>query len=210
MSKKILSLVIIGVILIVASIVAYTLIPRATLLMSVAPEELVVTINGKDRNVKTGDSLSVKPGDITIKLSREGFETVTEKITIKDGEKIEILKALVPTNNEARALLETEKSQAIIQRITNSTMQRDTDELLKKYPLLSELPINDKFYTITSCPSKLFPGNTKVLAICVNLYDMEAQQSAYEDVKNRGYDLDTYETYYVDASYNSTSLPDRD
>jgi hypothetical protein len=210
MSKRTIRLILIGAALLIIGLIVYALIPRASLLMSIAPEDFTVTINGHSQQAKTGDSITVTPGDISLSVSRDGFDTYTQKLTIKNGEKVEILQALNPKTDDAKALLNTAKSQAVIQRVTNAKMKAATDQLVKNYPILAVLPINDKFYTITTCNSKLHPNDATKTAICVNLYDLEAKQSAIDDVKQRGFNLDNYETYFVDASYNSASQQNGD
>lgn len=206
MSRRALIALIIGFfgIVIIGSLL-YLFIPKASLLMSIAPEEATVTINGGVHQVKTGDRLTVAPGTLTITIARDGFDTYTEKRTIKNGENVEILQALTPKTDEARTLLQTTKSQAIIQRIAGNTMKTATDQLDKDYPILSILPIQEKYYSITTCKSQKYPNDTSKVAICVYLYDMEAQQMATDEVKQKGFDLNNYESYYVDATYTPQS-----
>jgi hypothetical protein len=184
------------VLLFLIGLIIYSFIPRATLVMSVAPEEFTVTIDGKDKSVKTGDSITVTPGDVSFKISRDGFDDYTQTISIKNGERVEVLQALNPKTDEARRLLTSDISQAIVQRVTNMKLQKTTDTLTSTYPLLAELPINDKFYNVHLCESRLHPGDASKVAVCITLYDLEAKQSAIDDVKGRGFNLDDYEAYY--------------
>jgi hypothetical protein len=184
------------VLLFLIGLIIYSFVPRATLVMSVAPEEFTVTIDGKNTDIKTGDSITVTPGDVSFKISRDGFDDYTQTISIKNGERVEILQALNPKTDEARRLLNSDVSQAIIQRVTNVKLQKTTNDLTKTYPLLAELPINDKFYTVSLCESRLHPDDASKVAVCVTLYDPEAKQSAIDDVNGRGFDLNEYETYY--------------
>lgn len=208
--RTIITLIIVSFIAIVIGIIVYALIPKATLLMSVAPEDVTVTINGDTHKVKTGDVITVAPGTLDVSISRDEFDTYTQKVTVKNGEQVEILQALNPKTDAAKALLQTEKSQAIIQRITGNSMKVATDKLTKDFPIISVLPINDKFYTIAVCDSKKYPNDKTKVAICVSLYDMEAKQSAIDDVVRRGFNLNDYETYFIDASYNSAAQSNGD
>ncbi len=202
MSRRKLTIFILSALVLAAGItITYLLMPRATLLLSVAPEEFTVSVYGKEHTKKTGDTLKVSPGDVIVTISHEGFTTLTKKITIKNGETVEILEALVAQTEDARKLLATEKSQAIIQRIQAAKTKEVVDDTLKNYPIMSVLPIKDKYYTIEPCASREFPKDTSKIAICVNLYNLEAKPSSIEDVKSRGYNLDDYETYFVDKSY---------
>ncbi len=210
MSKRTIRLILIGAALLVIGLIVYALIPRASLLMSIAPEDFTVTVNGHSQQVKTGDSITVTPGDISLSVSRDGFDTYTQKLTIKNGEKVEILQVLNPKTDEAKALLNTDKSQAIIQRVTNVKMKEATDKLSKDYPILSILPLSEKYFTVTTCPSQKYPKDSTKIAICVNLFNLEAKQQAIDTVSQKGFDLNNYETYFVDASYNSPSQQNGD
>lgn len=203
MTRRTITLLIIGFIVLATIIgVIYALIPRATIMLSVAPEEFTVSVNGQTSSKKTGDSISVTPGDITIGISHDGFDTYTQKISIKNGEKTEILQALTAQTDAARALLKTEKSQLIIQRIKGNQTNSTVTDLTKNYPLISVLPINDKYYTITPCDSKKYPNDKTKIAICITLFNLEAKQSALDDITSRGFKTTDYEIIFVDASYD--------
>jgi hypothetical protein len=209
--KNIIQIAVALLALLIVGFVVYSLIPRATLLMSVAPEEFTVTINGHDKKVKTGDEISVTPGDVKFTISRDGFDSYTHTVSIKNGQKVEILQALKPQTDEARKLLETEKSQAIIQRVTNVNLEKASNNILKDYPLVAQLPINDKFYSVRICESQLHPNDATKVAVCVLLYNPEAKQSAIDDVTSRGFDLNDYETYFQSPDdEESTHEPEQD
>ena len=191
--------------LVIGIAVTYALMPRSTLLLSIAPEEFTVSVYGKDHQKKTGDTINVSPGDVIVKISHEGFQTLTKKITVKNGETFEILEALVPLTDEAKKLIATEKSQAIIQRIQGVKTTEKVDDMLKTYPIIGVLPIKDKYYTIEPCPSRKYPKDVSKIAICVNLYNIEAKPSSIKDVESRGFNLDDYETIFIDKSYRSAS-----
>lgn len=206
MSKRTLIIILITtVVLLGVGLLVYQLIPHGTLKMSVAPDEVTVTINGKERTVTTGDSIRVDPGELTIEISRDEFDPHTEKLTIKNGETVEILVALFPKTKNAKALLNTEKSDAVIQRVTGRAMEATASQLRKDYPIISSLPIKDKYYTVTICESEKHPNDTTKVAICIELYNLEAKQAAIDDIAERGFNLNNYEHYFVNARYDSPS-----
>jgi len=199
-------LILLTVIIFVAAIVGvivYSAIPRATIYFVVAPTEFTATINGKKHSVKNGDSLTVSPGDITVELSRDEFDSHTETFTIAKGETKEVLYALNPLTDAARALLETDEAQLVIQRIGGKKVEQGAAELTDKYPLLAELPIVDRFYKIVVCDSEAYPEDRTKFAICVRLFDLQAKQSAIDEVARRGYLLSDYEVIYEDNTYET-------
>ena len=192
----------------IIGLIINALIPRATILFSVAPHNITVSINGKTQSVTNGQKISVSPGTISLTLSRSEFKDYSEQIQIKNGETQEVLYALTPLTDAAKQLLNTDESQQIIQRIGNNTIQAGAADLAKKYPILNILPINDKFYTILPCDSVKYPGDKTKVAICVKLYDMQAKQSALDDMTNRGFNPTDYETIFIDNSYQTLNSGD--
>jgi hypothetical protein len=190
-----------GVLVIVAII--YALIPRATITFSVAPEEVQVEVNGKNHTVQNGQSITVAPGDITVIVSRNEFDSYTEKFTVKNGETYEVLAALVAKTLAAERLLQTPGSQAVIQRVEGRKVERGAAELVSKNPLLKELPIIDKFYKIIVCNSQAYPDDTSKFAICVQLYELEARDAALNDIRGRGYNPEDYEIIVQDLTYET-------
>jgi len=191
--------------LIIIGIIINALIPRATLLFSVAPESVKVMINGKSHDVTNGQSITIAPGEVTIEISRDEFSSYSEKLTVKNHETKEILVALDAQTEIAKQLLLTAGAQKIIQRVGGKKVQQGGDALMKAYPLLKELPISDKFYKILPCDSVQYPNDSSKIAICVQLFDLEAKQSAIDEITRRGFDVANYEMIYQDVSYNTTS-----
>lgn len=188
---------------VIIGIIIYALIPRATILFNVAPDEFTVKINGSAHKIKTGESITVAPGDLSIEVSRDEFDTYTEKISLKNGEQHEVLYALNPLTDAARQLLTSEKSRLVIERIGGKKVQEGAKKLDDTYPLIKELPIKYRYYTITTCDSEKYPDDPDKIAICVELYDLEAKQTAIEDIESRGYKLSDYEVIFQDQTYEA-------
>lgn len=175
--------------------------PRATILFSLAPTEATVSINGKKQEVKNQQSITVSPGELTVVTSRSEFDTDTQKITIKNGETYNIIVILNAQTDAARELLQTPEAQLIIQQRTGREIQKASDDANNKYPILSVLPIKDKYYTILPCSSEKYPDDTSKIAVCIKLYDPEARQSALDEIVSRGFKLEDYEIIIIDSSY---------
>lgn len=205
MNKRILK--IIGIIfgLLAIAALVYALIPRSSIILSIAPEEFTISIDGKDTHTaQTGDVLTVAPGTYKITISRDEFDPYTKTVTVKNGQTFDLLYALNPLTEEAKALLKTPKSQEIIQRIAGQKMNVEEDQMVKDYPIVEVLPITDKYFTVSSCASEKYPNDSTKLAICVNLYDMQAKSSAIDAVLQTGFDLNDYETRFIDSTYETT------
>ena len=187
----------------IIGLIIFALIPRATLILSVAPEEITLVVNGSRQSIKTGQEITVTPGTISIELQRDEFDIYTETFEIKNGETREVLYALNPQTDAARELLKTVKSQRILERIAGVEVKKGAEKITQANPILKDLPINDKFYVISACSSKKFPDDTSKIAVCINLYDMAALKSAQKAIVNKGYVLTDYEIIVNDVSYTT-------
>ena len=195
-------LVVLGGLLIIG-LVVYALIPRATIVFAVAPQEITVVINGNEHTVKNGDSVNVAPGEITLELKRDEFESYGETFVLENGETREVLAALEPLTEAARQLLLNNGSQIIIERIGANAVEQGAEALEAEYPILLDLPINERFYTILICESERKDAKQGDLAVCVRLYEPQARQAALNTIERRGYSLDDYEIIVQDFSYEN-------
>ncbi len=202
MNVKWIVLLIVGVfVAIVALLIALAVTPRATIILSIAPAEGTVTIDGKKNTVKNGDKLTVKPGDVSVEFSRDEFTTVTQKISIKNGETKELFFVLDALTPAAQKLLNTPGAERVIEGKTGKRAAEAANQTLDTYPIFKDLPINDKFYSIIQCPSEKYPEDKTKYAVCVKLYDPQAKEAALNEITRRGYKLEDYEVITLDFSY---------
>lgn len=188
-------------IVIVIIVIINAVTPRATLVFSLAPSEATVSINGKKQEIKNQQSVTVSPGELTVITSRSEFADDTQKITIKNGETYNIIVILSAQTEAALKLLQTPESQQIMEQRTGRQVQEATEKANDAYPILTVLPINDKYYTILPCSSEKYPNDATKVAVCIKLYDLEARQSALDEITNRGFKLEDYEIIIIDSSY---------
>lgn len=187
----------------IIALVVYSLIPRASILFSIAPTEATVIINNKKQKITNGERITVTPGEISIEVLRNEFDTYRETITVNNGDEHEVLVALTPQTAAAQSLLSSTEAQSIIQRITGRSLQSGVDNLNATYPILKDLPIVDRFYKIIICESEKYPDDSSKLAVCIQLYEMAARKSALNEIERRGYNLDDYEIIVQDLTYNT-------
>ena len=188
---------------IVVGLIIYALIPRATITFAVAPEEVTAIINGEERQIKNGESVTVAPGEIVIELRRDEFETTGETFVIANRESREVLIALEPLTENARQLLLNDGSQLVIQRIGGRAVEEGAAQLREQYPILNDLPYNDRFYSIVICNSEREGAEPTDLAVCVRLFEPQARQSALDTIERLGYSLDDYEIIVQDQSFET-------
>lgn len=187
----------------VVGLIVYALIPRASLVFAVAPEEVTVTINGKEQQVENGQEINVSPGKIELKISRPNFVEHTETLELKNGDRQEVLVALTALNGDAQLLLETPGARMVIERIGGQAVEEGAAKLMEAYPIMKDLPVTDKFFHIVVCDSEKYPGDRSKIAVCIRLYDLQARESAFDEIKRLGYSVDDYEIIVQDYSYES-------
>lgn len=184
----------------------YFLIPKTYIIFSVAPGQVTVSINGKPtQTVNNKDTMMVAPGHYSIVVSRNEFESYTGQLDVKSGATTEFLAALNPQTDAARALLQDDASQAIIQRFHGNSLNNDTKKIADTYPIISVLPINARLYTIYACQSAKYPNDVTKMAVCVDLYQDGLIPYVLKDIQSRGYNPSDYEMIYVNK-YSSPSV----
>ena len=91
----------------------------------------------------------------------------------------------------------------MIQRIGGSAVEAGAEKLRENYPIITELPINDRFFKIIMCESREFPDDSEKIAVCIQLFDLQARQSAINAIERLGYSLDDYEVVFQDLTYEN-------
>ncbi len=188
----------IALLILVLGVIVYSLVPRASLKLSVAPGEVQLSINNATKeSVKNGTVLHIKPGEYTFTVSRDEFDSYTTKQTIKNGQAAELLVALTPLTSAAKQLLADDASQAIVQRFHGKIITAQVDQLTKAYPILSVLPLQERLYSIDSCPSQKYPNDTTKIALCVTETDSSVNEYALAAIRQKGFNPDDYEVIFL-------------
>ena len=178
----------------------YSLIPRSTISLALAPEEGFISIDGGSKQpVKNKQTLDVTPGKHTIKFSRDEFDSFSKDITVANKQTVEVIIALNPLTDAAKQLLLTPDAQEVIQRFYNETTIKATDQLNKDYPILSILPIQARLYIINPCQSVKHPNDPTKLALCVDVSQSGLEPYVYKDITSRGYNPADYEIIFTSS-----------
>lgn len=184
-------LVLIGII--VFSVI-YSLTPRATLLLALAPESGSLSLDGATtQTVSNKQKISVKPGKHTVEFSRDEFDSFKLDITVENNKSVEVIIALNPLTDAARKLLLTPGSQEVVQRFGGQQIEKGAKTLEKAYPILSVLPITARLYVINSCKSVKFPNDPSKMALCADVSQDGLESYIYSDIRRFGYNPDDYE-----------------
>ncbi|MBC7943445.1 hypothetical protein H7X68_03030 [Candidatus Saccharibacteria bacterium] len=203
MNKRNKILIIIGLIFIgiVAWSVIYMITPRSTILLALAPEEGLMSIDeGSPRTVNNKQSLDVSPGKHKIKFFRDGFSSYSKDITIANKQTLEVVIALNGLTDDASKLLLTPGAQEVIQRFVNKKMIEATTQLNKDYPILSILPIQARLYVVNTCKSVKYPNNPTKIALCVDVSQPGLEPYVFKDISFRGFNPADYEIIFLSGT----------
>lgn len=190
---------IVGLLIIVLAIVSvlYSLTPRSTIALALAPEAGFISIDGgSNQPVNNKQNLTVTPGKHTVKFSRDEFDSYSKDITVADKQTVEIVIALTPRTDAAKQLLVTTGADEVMQRFDNEKSAKGEDQLNKSYPILSILPIQARLYMVTPCQSVKYPNDRTKLALCVDMAESGLEPFVNKDITSKGYDPADYEMVF--------------
>lgn len=185
----------------------YFIFPKSYIKISIAPDQASLSIDGgSPRQVTSGQTVFVLAGKHTYKVSRDQFDSQTVTITSANNETKEVLVALDPQTDAARALLNTANSQSVIQRVGSRKLDTAQESITKNYPILKDLPYTSHSFEIDACSSQKYPNDSSKIALCVYSNDPTGVQPIVEGViKNLGYNPGDYEIIYEPAPSSSGS-----
>lgn len=118
----------------------------ATLNIVVAPYTALVKVG--DLKFSASDEVKMIPGEYDVEVSADGFKTKTGHIVLKEGE-VSNLSLYLDSNSEETAnwYAENPGDDLIVGEVQSQEAQRRVDELMKKEPVLKELPLIVEFYS---------------------------------------------------------------
>ena len=169
-NKRIAIAVIVFVLLIII-IIVITLItgrkPSTGIEFIVVPDNATVVIDSKKVTVNYESVIKTETGTVTVELSKDGFESKTETIDVKEGSISSLYVYLKPLTDAAKEEVKPTIMQQRIERIGGHFVTKSTEAMGEKYSFINKLPIVEKYYTITPC--SVVPTDLNVMGICVTL-----------------------------------------
>ena len=185
----------------------------AAIVFNVAPVDATITING-DSNYTNGAN-SISPGDYEIKISHEGLESKTIKVSIAPRQVITISTFLSgPDNNfEFYELKENYSSMQMLKTIAsrgnNITTDHDTsaetfiDDYDRKTQIVNILPIDYFEMDETNKDAGKFFGidlndNCDKIDLCLIVAPIKnvSHEEALEFIRSQGYDPNDYDIIF--------------
>lgn len=203
--KKILIIVIVCLslpLLATIGFIVYRSIYSATINLYFAPKSAEVKIGNSGGGF--GDNF-VKPGTYEVVISKKGFTTYTEKITVEPGSTVTVNAALKSTSSAtANWYDEHTDDYTIAQTIGDRKADEDMEKFVKNFPIVNILPIVGMYesYRVDYGPS---PTKSGSFAVFISYQSEAAKQQAIDAIRAKNYNLAAYEVIYTLSAPTSGS-----
>jgi hypothetical protein len=201
--RRIITLIIVFFGLSIAIVVGYFIyksIYSSTINLYFAPKSADVKIGNGGGNF--GDNF-VKPGTYTVVISKQGFSTYTQEVTVKSGETVTVNAALTSTSSQTADWYDKNaEDYTIAQNVGDRRADQEMNDFVKDFPIVKALPIVGMYesYRVDYGPS---PTKTGKFAVFISYQSDAAKQQAIDAVKAKGYNLSDYEVVYDSSALTS-------
>jgi hypothetical protein len=174
-------------------VIIYKSIYSATITLTFAPKSASVTIGG--RGARFGEN-AMKPGTYEVVISKQGFATYKETVSVKRGETASVEFALNSNDaSTANWYEEHPDDYAIAQGISDRAADRASKRLRENFPIATILPIVG-MYSSYRVDYGLSPTKKNSYAVYISYNSDTSMQQAIDAVEAKGYDLAKYEVVY--------------
>ena len=196
-----------AVIIIIAISVFFIVMDRinsATVNILVAPSIAKVKVGGKV--LGSYGSFKMQPGEYTVEVSADGFETKTSEIVAVADKTVNVRVYLMPTDESSNWYEEHEHDALILGEIKNEEALDALQKLKDDNPILSQLPMEVDYFTdnysqrVWYTLSYVLNDDISGFVITITDYSGGNREAGMKRLKNLGADLDKYEVEYRDAS----------
>lgn len=165
-----------------------------TLTVKSIPNDLTLTLDGK--KIPANGDVKVTAGQHTLTGERAGFETYTQTVQVEEDSSFKMY--LFSNSAEGRSWEQKHPGE---QLEAEAESGRRFDELNRrlqaKYPLLQELPVIGRGFTIDQGVSQAHPRDPEVLAFYIKIVYPAGRKNARDWLTGHGYNPDTLELIYT-------------
>lgn len=107
-------------------------------------------VSSAEKRIQTGTEY-IAPGDYTVVAKKDGWETYTGQLSVRNDRTNRLAIGLTPVSDEAWSWASSERGQAAFKTLEVATAngsEERGERLTAKYPILDNLPVMDPYYTI--------------------------------------------------------------
>lgn len=186
---------VIGFLLIPLVIWGLTTLPqqgKVAVSVEVLPSEATVKINNQDYSGQK--TIHLEPGTYTATISHEGFETDTQQLIVKEGDKdLALFSTPQPITSEAeRWVRENQNAYLTLEGKAGEAAVQQGAEFIEEYPLTKWLPLQKATYTIGYKQD----GPDKII-ITINAFS-GYREAALQEIRDLGFDPSDYTIEFTD------------
>lgn len=167
----------------------------AKIVVTIAPTDSKVSINGKHGRSGTN---RVKPGAYTVTVSKKGFSSVSQKVSVKKGDKKTVGIALSP-NSAATSnwYLKHPDDARIAEGISSNNNDKLAQQSKQNAPLIQLLPFVGGGLEFRVDYGNLPGSQSGTPVIYITAPSPQAQQDGLNWINSLGYDLSNYNIKFV-------------
>lgn len=160
---------------------------QGALQVDVVPNDSTITLNG--HKIPQGKAIGVNQGTYTLKVSRNGFATQTQTVTIANRDKKDIKIYLLANNDIGQHWLDLHPEQAIeIEGTGSQAYDKLSTQNTNNTPIVSQLPIYDPQFRIDYGLSEEHPNDSNAVGIYITALTPLGRQLALQAIRDNGYD----------------------
>ena len=157
--------------------------------ITVVPSDATVSVGG---NTLTGkSSVYLKPGDYTVTISKDGFETDTQDITVlsdddnsSDSSQASIISALNPKSDTAKTWYnDNQDAYYELEKIAGSEASASGEAFIDKFPITGFLPVQKATYSIGYKRTE----DQKGIIVTIKAYE-GYREAALQKIRDLGFD----------------------
>jgi len=178
----------------------------ATIVLTYAPKSSVVKIGSM--NGTFGDN-EVQPGTYKIVISKQGFDTYTEDVTVAFGQKVSVEAALNSNDASTANWYQTHtEDYTIAQGIGDRKADKQYASMMETFPIAKDLPIVG-LYSSYRVDYGISPTKKGKFAVFITSQTEDYKKQAIAAVQAKGYDLAKYEVVYEQSKptqYGTTDV----
>lgn len=172
----------------------YRSVYSATINIYFAPKSASISIGDGGGNF--GDNF-VKPGQYTVRITKQGFTSYTQEVTVKKGETVRVEGSLTPSSDATADWYEKNMDDyAIAQSVADRKADQARENMVRDYPLIKSLPIIGP-YESYRVDYGLSPKGGNKYRIIIRSQSEQAKQQALLAITETGHDIAKYEVEYL-------------
>lgn len=163
---------------------------RGTVAVSVyvAPHDASIAVG--DQHFSGSSSIRVKPGSYTVTISKDGFQTNTQKIIVRDNKPNSIVSTLTPVSAAAQQWYKDNQDEVLtVEGKAGELAAQQGQDFIDNYPITKWLPLDNATFTIgykqvSDDPSK---------GIIITISALEGyREAALQQIRDKGFDPSDY------------------